>query len=190
MKIKLTDEPVFLAAVLVLFFPAGLILLIRADRPRLQKALLGVCGGVVFFLFLSLGIFLNPKPFGNEEPRLIVTRETLSVGQSGGFALISETQLEGNFRCSVSNACLQLNDSVYTAVSAGECVLTVEHCGKFHNKTIVIEKGPGTAATVLSSLSSERYHKESAHHAGKYAIRMSEEDALRSGKTPCKICYK
>ncbi len=190
MTIKLKDDPVFLLASLCLFFPIGLIFLIRSELQKAKKWLIGTIGLFVFTAFLTLAFLNQPHPVDASQFQLIVTRETLSVGQSGGFTIANDHQYITDYRIEQSNDTLKLQDSIYTAIKPGKCTLTATFSGIEKTVEITVNDNTKTDSIVLASPQGERYHIDSAKHAGKKALKMTEEEALLSGKTPCKICYK
>lgn len=190
METKLKDEPVFLIAVLCIFFPVGFILLLRAElRPKI-KWLLGILGGIVFAAFLSLALLNRPVPVDPADFQVSVTREVLSVGQSGGFIVANSNEYYTDFSVEAENDVLAVSENLYTAVKPGYCTLTISFANEVRTVTIQVQEGPGTDSDVLASPSGERYHLLTAKHAGNHAVKMTEEEALRSGKTPCKNCFK
>lgn len=189
MKSKLKNEPVFLGAALCLFFPAGLFFLVRSELKVQIKWLLGTAGLFVFTLLLSLAFFHTPSTIDLSKIQLHITRETLTVGQSGGFVLTDGATYRTDYTAHSNDECISLNGSAYTAIKPGKALLTVSFEDEIRTIEITVQEGAGTDTFVLASPSSERYHSTNAKHAGKKAVTMTEEEALRSGKTPCKTCF-
>ena len=187
-KPKLKNEPVFLLAALIVFFPAGLFFLLRSELPAKRKCLLGSTGAI-FFILLLIPAAIRSDPVKAEDFQLHVTREELSVGQSGGFYITDGSVYCNAFSAAVDNDVLYLQDNLYTASRPGQCTLTVFFGEEERKIRITVNDEPGTGNTVLASPSGTRYHRATAAHAGSKAVEMTEEEALQSGKTPCKICY-
>ncbi len=186
---KFKDEPIFLSATLCLFFPIGLILLLRSELSKRLKWILGFSGATIFLLLLS-HIFINlPQDIENAEFHVAVTRKELSVGQSGGLAVTNGQDYITQFEISANCNILDVHDTVYTAIKPGVCTLTVTYGDRVQKIDIHVNDDIATNQTVFSSPSAERYHKTQTH-SGKYGIAMSEEEALQSKKTPCRICYR
>ncbi len=190
MDTKLKNEPVFLIAALCIFFPVGLIFLIRSDIKRSTKWLLAAVCGTIFILLLSLALLGRPHPIDPSSFDVAITRETLSPGQSGGLIVTNGDQYYTAYSVTTDNNVLQADGSIYTAVKPGRCTLTVTFEEEVRTVNIEVKDQPGTNSAVLASPGGERYHLTTAVHAGKKAVEMTEEDALMSGKTPCKTCYK
>lgn len=190
MPTKLKDEPIFVLAALCVFFPIGLVLLFRSELNTRFKWLLGSIGCVVFAGLLTLAVLNRPSPVNLEEIQVSVTRETLSVGQSGGFIVGSGNEYCTEFTVEAENDILSVSDNLYTAVKPGTCTLQICFEDQVRTVTICVQEGPGTDQIVLASPSAERYHQINAKHAGKHAVEMTEEEALQSGKTPCKTCFE
>ncbi len=190
MNMKLKDDPVFLLVSLCLFFPIGLIILICSNISRLKKWLIGMIGLFVFTAFLSLALLNQPRPIDASQFQLIVTRETLSVGQSGGLIIANDHQYITDYKIVPSNDTIKLQGSIYTAIKPGKCTITATFSGIKKNVEITVNDNTKTDCIVLASPSGERYHVTTAKHAGKKVVEMTEEEALLSGKTPCKTCYK
>ncbi len=190
MNKKIIDDPVFLLASLCLFFPIGLMFLIRSDLYKSKKWLIGAIGLFVFTAFLSLALLNRPRPVDPSQFQLIVTRETLSVGQSGGIIIANDDQYVTDYTINPSNDVIKVQDSAYTANKPGKCTLNVTFLGIEQSIEITVNDNTQTDSVVLASPKGERYHLPTAKHAGKKAVEMTEEEALLSGKTPCKSCYK
>lgn len=188
-KPKLKNEPIFLLAALIVFFPAGLFFLLRSELPAKRKCLLGSTGAIFFILLLIPAAAIRSDPVKAEDFQLHVTREELSVGQSGGFYITDGSVYCNAFSAAVDNDVLYLQDNLYTASRPGQCTLTVFFGEEERKIRITVNDEPKTGNTVLASPSGTRYHRAAAAHAGSKAVEMTEEEALQSGKTPCKICY-
>ncbi|MBQ8894286.1 MAG: hypothetical protein IJ043_07750 [Clostridia bacterium] len=187
---KLKNEPVFIAATLCLFFPIGLFFLLRSELKGKSKCFIGICGGMIFLALLSPALLNRPKPVDPADFHLIVTRPTLSVGQSGGFIITNGKEYYTDFTAETENNLIKVHNNLYTAVQPGICTLKVTFEDEVRTVTLEVADGPGTDTLVLTSPSGERYHLTTAKHAGKRAVEMTEEEALRSGKSPCKTCYQ
>ena len=186
---KFKNEPIFLIAALSLFFPIGLLFLFSSELSRSKKWVIGTCSLALFIGLLSL-IFINlPQQHHPEEFNVVITRPKLSVGQSGGLAVTNGESYITDFSVQTDNGILDIHDSVYTAAAPGTCTLTVSFYEITHKIKITVLEGPSTESLVFASPTGERYHRNK-EHGGKYAVSMTEEEALRSDKTPCKICYK
>lgn len=190
MKIKFKDEPIFVTAALCICFPVGVILLIKSTISAKCKWIMGVIGGIFFAGLLSLGLIGRTPPSDPSSFQLTATRTTLSVGQSGGFIITNKNEYYIDYTVSPENDVLMVNKNLYTAVKPGLCTLSVTFENEIRTIKITVDNGPATDSIVLASPSGERYHLQTANHAGKRAVEMTEEEALRSGKTPCKNCYK
>lgn len=186
---KRREEPVFMMAALCLFFPVGLFLLMRSERPRKTKWIMSACGFMVFAGLLSVAFTGLQKRPANTDFQLIVTRPVLSIGQSGGLAVTTGDFYYTDFSVTAENDILSVHHNVYTAQQTGYCILRVVFADECRTIGILVDDGPATDQRVFASPSGQRYHK-SASHAGKNAVEITEEEALQSGKTPCKICYK
>ncbi len=185
---KLKNNTLFVICALSLCFPIGLLFLIRSDKYRWQKYTLGLVGAILFFaLLLTAFIRFNPPPMSNTFD-LIVTRKTLSIGQSGGLCIANDVTYYTDFNVSTDNDCLTVKNNIYTAVEEGVCTLSVFFNDQIRTISITITGEDKTDEFVYASPTGERYHSN-AKHAGKTAIKMTEEDALQSQKTPCKICW-
>ncbi len=190
MELKLKDEPLFLIAALCFFFPIGVIFLINSERSAKFKWIAGIGSCLVFLGMLSLALLTRPQAVDPAHFHVSVTRETLSVGQSGGFVITDGDRYCTAYTVATENSLLNVEDNLYTAVRPGICTLTISFGEEVRTVKIKIIEGQGTDSIVLSSPSSERYHLNTAKHAGKKAVEMTEEDALQSGKTPCKNCFR
>ena len=186
---KSHDHPLFLITALCLFFPIGLILLIISDHPIKRKFLMATCGGITFLALLATALIALPK---TEEPgklSIVVTRNQLTVGQSGGFAVQIGDKIVTDYSASASNGNLLIKDNVYTALKEGVTTICIQAQDQKKTYDITIVPGEATNSIVYLSPTGKRYHK-TLTHAGQNAVTMTEEEALLSGKTPCKICYK
>lgn len=190
MNIKLKDEPAFVTAALCLCFPIGLFLLIRSALSLKAKWLIGVAGGIAFSGLLTLALFGRSESIDLAKFELATTRTNLSVGQSGGFIITNGNEYCTDYTVFAENDVLTVNKNLYTANKTGNCTLTVMFENEVRTTVITVNDGPATNNLVLASPNGERYHLPTANHAGKSAIEMTEEEALQSGKTPCKNCYK
>ena len=188
--LKLKDEPLFLIAALCLFFPIGLIFLIQSERSFKFKWSAGVGSCLCFLSLLSFALLNRPQDADPRRFQVSATRETLSIGQSGGFLVTDGSRYYTDYTVRAENELLHVEHNLYTALKPGICTLTISFGQEERTLKIIIKEGPATDSIVLSSPSSERYHLITAEHAGKKAVEMTEEDALQSGKTPCKNCFK
>lgn len=190
MNTKLKNEPIFLIASLCLFFPIGLIFLIKSEIKKPFKWIIASVGALIFIGLLSLASLYRPQ---SVDPNLFVvsvTRNTLSPGQSGGLIVTNDQKYYTDYTVKAENDVLKLNGSVYTAHRPGECTLTVTFDDQTRTVKIKVNDTPGTNHIISASPNGTRYHLVTAKHAGKKAVEMTEEDALMSGKTPCKTCFK
>ena len=190
MKIKLKDEPIFIMAALCIFFPVGIVLLCFAKYPAKQKWVMSISGLLIFSGLLSLALLSPIKPVDPHSFQVTVTRETMSVGQSGGFLITNGDEYYTDFTAKASNRCLDVQNNLYTATAPGSCTLEISFASATRTVALEVPNEPATDSIVLASPSGTRYHLPSAAHAGKHAIEMTEEEALQSQKTPCKNCYK
>ena len=118
-----------------------------------------------------------------------VTREVLTVGQSGGLCVTDGNGYCDRFTVTADPAILEIEGGVYTALAPGVCEISVSGGNDLQDTvTVIVEDGEAHLSTVFISVSGKRYHK-SASHAGNKSFPVSEEDALSSGKTPCNSCY-
>ena len=186
---KTYEHPVFLIASLCLFFPIGLIFLIISDHPAKKKVLMGLAGGLIFTALLTTAFIGLPKNDEITALELAVTKDRLTVGQSGGFSVHSSGDLITDFEVTASNDNILINDNVYTALKKGTTTIYITADDIKTTFTVTVVEGPVTDSIVYLSPTGSRYH-DSLTHAGKNAIEMTEEEALRTGKTPCQICYK
>lgn len=190
MDLKLKDEPIFLIAALCVFFPIGLIFLICSERSSKFKWFAGFGGCLIFCCLLSFAFLGQPKEVDPSTFQVSITRETLSVGQSGGLLITNGDQYCTSYDIIAENDVLAVKNNLYTAQKPGKCTLTVSFGEETRTIEILVNDEPGTDSTVLASPTGERYHLITAAHAGKKAVKMTEEDALQSGKSPCKNCFK
>ena len=186
---KFKNEPLFLIAALCIFFPIGLILLLRSEFSRKAKLIMSCCCSVIFISLLSLAFLYHQHKYDPNSFQVIATRTRLLVGQSGGLAVTNDDDYITDFSITSNSEALEVHDSVYTAKSAGECTLEVTFQGQTRTIDITVDDEIATDSPVYASPSGERYHSRKSH-GGKYAVEMTEEEALQSQKTPCKICYK
>ena len=186
---KLKNNFIFLICALCIFFPIGVILLILSEKKLWQKILMGIIGAAVFAALLIPAATQRKTPTDLSDLDLITTKQDLSIGQSGGFALANDTTYYTDFKASSSNDCLAVNNNTYTAIKTGTSILTVSFENQIRSVSITITDNAKTDEPVYASPTGDRYHSN-LKHAGKTAVEMTEEDALRSGKTPCKICWK
>ena len=182
-------HPLFIMSALSLVFPIGLILLLISDQPSKQKWIMGLCGLLIFLLLISIAFLYPSKSAQIHSFDLVVTKNELTVGQSGGLAVIAGTRYLTEYTVSANSDVLAINNNVYTAQRIGSALLTVSHNGIKKSIQINVIEGNSSIETVYFSPTGKRYHKN-AEHAGKNAIEMTEEDALQAQKSPCKVCYK
>lgn len=152
--------------------------------------IMGLVGLIVFAFLISLAFIESHKTSENHSYELILSRNTLSVGQSAGFAVTQGDTYFTNFSARTEGDQLVLQDTLFTATKPGTCTLMVEIEGTTLQAVIEIASEPKTDEVVLASITGKRYHKDTANHAGQYAFKMTEEDALQMGKTPCRVCYR
>ncbi len=183
------NHPLFIITALILFFPIGLIFLIISDQPAKRKWLLGTTGFLLFLSILFLSFLFPPNKITIDNFDIYASRETLTVGQSGGIFISNEEKYLTDFTVSSDSDILSLNHNIYTAQRVGSACLFVSTEGITKSIYIDVIEGESTLETVYASPSGKRYHKIESH-AGKNAIEMTEEDALQSQKTPCLTCYK
>ncbi len=183
------NHPLFIITALILFFPIGLIFLIRSDQPAKRKWILASAGSILFLSILSLSFLFPAKETTIDDFDVYATREQLTVGESGGIFLTDGTKYITEYTVSADSDVLSLNNNVYTAQQVGSAQLVVSSNGIEKQIQVDVVEGDSTLETVYFSPSGKRYHKNKSH-AGKNSIEMIEEDALQSQKTPCSICYK
>lgn len=186
---KTFEHPLFLITALCLFFPIGLIFLLISEHTTKKKLLMATIGALVFTALLATVFFGIPEETPITNLDLTVTKEQLTVGQSGGFAVYSANRIITDFEAAPNNDCISINDNVFTATKVGSSVIKVQANGLETSFTVTITEGIATDSIVYLSPTGKRYHK-TVSHSGINAIEMTEEEALRTGKTPCKICYK
>lgn len=186
---KLKDNLTFLICALCVFFPIGLIFLILSDKRPWQKTVLSLMGAAVFAALLLPALIRSEAPIDPDAFEIIATRKTLTVGQSGGLAVANDTVYHTDFQVSPENECLEVKDNIYTAAKEGTCILTVSFRDQVRQIAITVTDGERTDETVYASPTGERYHANKKH-GGKNAVQMTEEEALCSNKTPCKICWE
>ena len=188
-SMKTYEHPIFLITSLCLFFPIGLVLLILSDHPAKKKLLMAITGGLIFAALLTTVCIGMPKTVEITELELAITKDQLTIGQSGGFSVHSSGSLITDFKATASNDSIRINENVYTAIKEGSATIHIT-AGDIETSFIVtVVEGTATDSIVYLSPTGSRYH-DTLTHAGKNTIKMTEEEALRSGKTPCKICYK
>ena len=187
MNIK--NHPLFISIALILFFPIGLIFLLLSDQSPKRKWLMGSIGLILFASILSLSFLFPPNGANIDDFDIIVTRDTLTVGQSGGLLISNDERYITDYTITSESDILLVNDNIYTAQRVGTSCLTISSNGIRKSVEIHVIEGESTLETVYASTSGKRYHKVKSH-AGKNAIDLTEEDALQSNKTPCSICYK
>ena len=183
------NHSLFIITALILFFPIGLIFLVRSDQPTKRKWIFASAGLILFLSILSLSFLFPAKETAIDDFEAFATRDQLTVGQSGGIFLTDGTKYITEFTVSADSDVLSLNNNVYTAQQVGTAQLVISSNGIEKRIKIDVIEGDSTLETVYASPSGKRYHKNKSH-AGKNAIEMTEEDALQSQKTPCLICYK
>ncbi len=184
---KLRKDPLFISAALCLFFPIGFILLLRSDCKKKYKIIFSLLGALLFILLtISLGTIKNNAPVPNYQ--LIVSKDTLKVGESGTLAVMDGNHLYSDITIDKENECLSLQGTVFTAEKSGACLLTVTYGEEQESLEIQITSDEGGNDTVYCSAKGSKYHR-SKTHGGKNSVEMSREDAEQSSKTPCKICY-
>lgn len=186
---KFKDHALFLISALILCFPIGLILVILSNQTVKRKWLLCIIGLLASTLLLLTALFPISQKKAAENLEIIATRNELSIGQSGGFSVASNDAIETEFKVHPQNDCLTVHDNIYTAVKPGKCELKITCGEKTKSIEILVTEEDRTDETVFSSPTASRYHSKQTH-AGKNNLKMTEEDALQSGKTPCMICYK
>ena len=186
---KRINNTLFLLSALCICFPIGLIFLFLSEKKYWQKIVLSVLGGIIFILLLLPAVLQRNKTVDLNEFGPIITRHELSIGQTGGIGLANDTVYYTDFTVTADNQCLKIDDNTYTAVEAGLCTLTIKFEDQIRTVLITVTDANNTNDTVYASPTGERYHA-TLNHAGKAGIAMTEEEALQSGKTPCKICWK
>ena len=187
---KLQNHPLFLILSLCLFFPIGIILLIHSDCEKKRKTLFAAVGLLLFLLLLSCAFFAIPKSQEMHSQIIIKpTQTTLNIGQSGGFSVYMNKRIITDFTIEKSNQNLDIINNVYTAVHPGQTTITVSADGATQSFVVTICDEKRTDTIVYLSISGKKYHKNQSH-AGKNACAMTEEEAIRCNKTPCKICYE
>jgi hypothetical protein len=186
---KTLQNPYFIIISLCLCFPLGLFLLIKSELNTKRKWICGIAGALIFLTLITLALL--PWDFKETATsyEIIATRETLAIGESGGFAVCGKNSVISDFKATSNNDVVAVSDNIYTAQKEGNCTITVEYLGQTKSFTITVDGNAPKDFDVFITAKGTRYHKTS-NHAGKSALKISEEEALMSGKTPCKICYK
>ncbi|MBQ7096061.1 MAG: hypothetical protein IJN80_06405 [Clostridia bacterium] len=184
---KLRKDPLFIGAALCLFFPIGFILLLRSDCKKKYKIIFSLLGALLFLaLTISLGTIKNKAPMPDYQ--LIVSKDTLKVGESGSLAVMDGNHLYSDITIDKENDCLSLQGTVFTAEKIGSCLLTATYGEEQDTVEIHITADDGGNEIVYCSAKGAKYHRTKSH-GGKNSVEMSREDAVQSAKTPCKICY-
>ena len=186
---KMKNNTVFLLSALCICLPIGLVLLFISEKTKWAKILIATSGAIVFFTLLVPSILMRETLADPADFQPIVTRSELSVGQSGGLTLANDTHYHTDYKVVSSNDCLSVNNNIYTATKVGVCDLTIQFNDQIRTVTITINDNKMTDSIVYATPKGSRYHAN-LKHGGKNSIEMTEEDALQSGKTPCKICWK
>lgn len=164
-------------------------MLIKSEGSKPKKFIIGISGFVVALTLLIPATLDLHKTANSNEFDLITTRNVLSIGQSGGLAVINGDDYYTDFTVTANNDCICINNNIYTASKIGVCTLTVAFDDQIRTVDITVDNKANTNKTVYISPTGGRYHI-SSNHAGDTAIKITEEEALQSGKTPCKICWK
>ncbi len=183
------NHSLFILTTLIVFFPIGVVILIISDQPTKRKWILGAVGLLLFLSILSLSFLFPANKNKLDDFDIFVSRETLTIGQSGGLFLTNKAKYLTEYTITCDSDILSLNNNVYTAKRVGSARLIATANGITKSVCISVIEGESTLETVYASPSGSRYHK-TASHAGKNAVEMTEEDALQSQKTPCLTCYK
>ncbi len=186
---KLQNRFSFLIPMLCLFWPIGLIYTLKSDKSALQKWLLSVLSLIVFLTLLLQATVLRSTVRSSDDFDVVATRTELSVGQSGGLSVVAGRHYFTDYTISCSNDVLAINHNIYTATKSGECALTISFDDQVRLLNITVNNQNHTDETVYASPIGKRYHKTQSH-AGSNGLPFTEEEALMSGKTPCKICWK
>lgn len=185
---KLRKDPLFIGAALCLFFPIGFLLLLKSDCKKKYKFIFSILGAVLFIaLTVSLGAIKSKTP--PPDYQLIVSKDTLKVGESGSLAVMDGKHLYSDISIEAENDCLSLQGTVFTAEKIGTCLLTATYGEEQGTVEIHITADEGGNEVVYCSANGAKYHRTKSH-GGKNSIEMSREDAEQSAKTPCKICYR
>ncbi len=187
---KFRNNRSFLITMLCLCWPIGLLLLLKADQKIFHKIIISIGSLLIFIALLSTAMLTFHKEPSADTFEIIATRKELSVGESGGFCISTNDHYIADYAITCSDSeVLSVKNNLYTALKSGVCTITVHY--KNTSKSIQIQVNTNTATnkTVYASPTGQRYHS-SITHGGKSAIPFSEEEALQSGKTPCKICWK
>lgn len=187
---KLLENPIFIIISLCLCFPIGIIFLLLSNQTRGRKLLFAIIGTVVFTLLLSLALL--PCVLRNSKTpsfRVNLTKTELHIGESGGFSITDGNILLADFDAKTDENILKISNNTYTALKSGEATLTIIYNGKNEEFKIKVTDTEDRSDIVFLSPKAKRYHSHKSH-AGKNAVEMTEEEAILSGKTPCKICYK
>ncbi len=188
MIMKLRNEPIFIGALLILCYPIGLLILILSEMKKSVKILMAGIGLLVAAgLLLTAALTFDPKPY-DPQFDMVLSRETLLIGQSGGVAICDGNHYYADFDLEAENDVITVENGIYTANRKGSCKLTAYFDGKSLSETIIVDDTGKTNEIVFASPTGERYHNNQKH-GGKNALELTEEEALMSGKSPCKICY-
>lgn len=186
---KLRHNTLFMAVILCLFWPLGIILLIKSNKTIRQKWVMALTG-LLIFCALLFPAFLRTDPFPKETAfDLTVTRQNLTVGQSGGLSVTTDHFYYTDYTVECNNNILKIDNNIYTAVNIGSCLVSVSFGNETRSVEITVTEGNATDQTVYASPTGNRYHLIKSH-AGANGLPFTEEEALLSGKTPCKVCWK
>ncbi len=187
---KLREHPLFIYCSVILFYPVGLLILLKSTVSKGKKIVLALLGGILFVSFLLLPQIMGLHNQNNlNDFDVVATRKVLTVGQSAGFAIYNDEDYYASFQAECDNEeVLQMNGNLYTAKSVGSATITVTFADQERRILVTVIDGADTSEIVFITPSGTRYH-QNKKHAGENAISVTEEDALMSSKTPCKICY-
>ena len=185
---KLRKDPLFIGATLLLFYPLGLILTLRSNFKRKIKTIFILLGAILNLCILCFAIYNPSKSNISKELQIKVSRNTLEVGQSGAVALYGQEIIDPNIELIPENDCLSISGTVYTAKKIGNCDLIIKHGHESTSIPIVVTADHGGDEIVYLTQGGKRYHKNKSH-CRKNILKMTREEAIQTGKTPCKICY-
>ena len=185
---KLRKDPFFISATLLLFFPLGLFLLFRSNLKTKTKILFSSFGAAANLAFTLFAIFLNPAKPIEDDFQIMISQDALKVGQSSSIVCIGNNSIKEKIQLTADNDCVSINNSIITAEKIGECILTAKAGNQIAEFPIRITADEGGNEIVYLTQNGTRYHRIK-EHCKKNILSMTQEEAILSGKTPCKNCY-
>jgi len=186
---KLKNSTPFLMALLCLCWPLGVVFTIKSEKPTGHKWFYCTIGLLAFIGLLLPATIQPPEPPPCKDFDITASRTALAVGQSGGLSVTAKDHYYTDFTVESNNDVVIVQNNIYTAQKEGTCTLTITFENEVRTIEILVTGTDHTNEIVYASPTGQRYHR-SSNHAGKNAMKFTEEEALQSGKTPCKICWK